>query len=514
MMNENDDKMIIEMKDDDEPRVTLEEKDDQEYEEVKKDVIEEDFGDFTVNKHEDMKLITIRGKNIEFLNARRKITNIVRTASFNKGYNEINKTKFKVSNYKSLMYSNECDIEINDKGVKGKAKLTLYKDNKKKEGKKEQTIMVTKLSKHDAKFVNIVVQSFIQYLLEGFLTKTITETIVRVQDVKEEKQEVNKCEKCDKSFVSMHGLKVHMTRMHGEKTETKDNWFSCDKCEGKFKLEGALANHKKERHEKEKKTEEKSEEETMKRIHSVSPKAERKRTKSEVVKSSDVEEDLKNSREEVKLLKEERAKKQKTDKEKDKKYEELKKENERINNDLAKTQAERDILSAKVKTFEERTKKDETNVVPENMEDLVEFHDALMDIPEESDEEVDEVADALKLLEMKESGGSSRRPLEGKTLKCETCGNLYGTKNALEKHKVTFHKKHPAPCPFCQIGFNNLADLQSHITLQHKETPKEDDTKTVNKKKCDFFWLEKGCKKGDACDYSHEGSAEVVKKNP
>ena len=98
MMNKDDEKMMIVETDDDEPKVTMEENDDHEYEEVKKEVIEEDFGDFTVNKHEDMKLVTIRGKNIEFLNARRKISNIVRSASFNKGYTEINKTKFKVSN--------------------------------------------------------------------------------------------------------------------------------------------------------------------------------------------------------------------------------------------------------------------------------------------------------------------------------------------------------------------------------------------------------------------------------
>jgi len=100
-------KMEVEIKDD-ELKVTLDEDDEEEYVEVKKDVTEDDFGDFTVTKHEDMKLITIRGKNLQFLSARRKISNIVRKASFNKGYNEVNKTKFKVTNYKSLMYSNEC----------------------------------------------------------------------------------------------------------------------------------------------------------------------------------------------------------------------------------------------------------------------------------------------------------------------------------------------------------------------------------------------------------------------
>merc|ERR1712204_119166 len=173
--------MEVESKND-ESKVTLDEDDD--YENVKNDVTEDDFGDFIVTKHEEMKLITVRGKNMEFLSARRKISSIVRKASFNKGFNEVNKTKFKVTNYKALMYSNECDVEINEQGVKGKAKLTIYKDNKKKEGKKDQTIMVTKLSKHDTKYVKLVSENVIQFLLEGFLTKTIEESVVKVKDVK------------------------------------------------------------------------------------------------------------------------------------------------------------------------------------------------------------------------------------------------------------------------------------------------------------------------------------------
>jgi len=504
-------KMEVEIKDD-ELKVTLDEDDEEEYVEVKKDVTEDDFGDFTVTKHEDMKLITIRGKNLQFLSARRKISNIVRKASFNKGYNEVNKTKFKVTNYKSLMYSNECDVEISDKGEKGKAKLTLYKDNKKKEGKKDQTIMVTKLAKHDAKNVKTLTENVIQYLLVGFLTKTISESIVEVKDVKEEKQSVMTCDKCDRNFVSIPGLKTHMTRMHGEKTEVKKDWFSCDKCEGRFKLEGALVNHKNEKHTKAKKTEEKTEEENMKRIHSVSPKTERKRTKSEVTRPNDLEEDLRLAREEIRLMKEEKVKSKKTEKEQNEKYVELKKENGKIIEDLAKVQSERDLLKTKVKTLEERTKREETNVVVEDNEEVEEFEDALMDIQEESEDEVDEVADALNLLEMKESGGNAGRAFKGKTFKCETCGNQYGTKQGMVKHKMTFHKSFCAPCPFCQTGFSSLADLENHIKAQHKETPKEDNTNKVNKKKCDFFWLPRGCKKGDACTHSHEGSIEDVKK--
>jgi len=128
--------------------VSLEE----EVKDVKKEVAEIDHVDFTVTKHEDMKLVTIRGKSLEFLSARREITKIVKKASFNKNCNEVNKTKFKITNLKDLMYSTDCDVEVNENGRKGKCEVTIYKDNKKKEGKKEQTIMVTKLVKHDTKY--------------------------------------------------------------------------------------------------------------------------------------------------------------------------------------------------------------------------------------------------------------------------------------------------------------------------------------------------------------------------
>ena len=270
-------KMNDEKKTDDE-MLTLEEEDEKEVKEVKKEVIENDHGDFTVTKHEDMKLVTIRGKNLEFLSARREITKMVKKASFNKNFNEVNKTKFKVTNLKDMMYSTDCDVEVDENGKKGKCKVTIYKDNKKKEGKKEQTIMVTKLVKHDTKYVKIVAENIIQYLLEGFLTKNIEET--EVKKISSSKTESVDCEKCGKRCMSKPGLKVHMTRAHGEKAEVKEAWFSCNQCEGKFKLEGALINHKKAKHEK-KDQSNVEEDENLKRYHSASPKSERKKSKND-----------------------------------------------------------------------------------------------------------------------------------------------------------------------------------------------------------------------------------------
>merc|ERR1712129_510100 len=276
--------------------------------------------------------------------------------------------------------------------------------------------------------------------------------VVVEKNVKEEKQEVHKCDICDKSFVSNAGLKTHITRIHGAKTEEKEKWFSCDLCEGKFRIEGALENHIKLKH----KTveiidKEGNGEETLKRNHSMSPKAERKRTKSDAShltkQVNEKEEDLKLGKEELKHVKEEL---------KHVKEQQSKKDKNKIMEDMAKVLEERDILKAKVKVLEEKeVKKGETREAVINLdEEEDEVEDALMDIETGTEEEVDEVADALRLLNMKEAG--RKKALFQAQFKCRVCGEHYSTKNGLVKHMDDAHGR-ISPCPFCKVGFRNFA---------------------------------------------------------
>ena len=99
----------------------------------------EEFLEYSKTTHDDddPKLITLRGSSTEYLEARRDLGKIVRRSSLQQGYLIVNGTKFKAKNLQNKMYSTEADIEIIDQnGPKGQCKLTIYKDNKKKVGKK------------------------------------------------------------------------------------------------------------------------------------------------------------------------------------------------------------------------------------------------------------------------------------------------------------------------------------------------------------------------------------------
>ena len=101
----------------------------------------------TIHDEDDPKLITIRGSSIEYLEARRDLGKIIRRSFLQQGYLVVNETKFKAKNLQNKIYSTEADIEINyQNGSKGQCKLTIYKDNKKKAGKNDQTIMISKKS--------------------------------------------------------------------------------------------------------------------------------------------------------------------------------------------------------------------------------------------------------------------------------------------------------------------------------------------------------------------------------
>ena len=133
---------------------------------------------------------------------------VLRTASFHRGFKDINTTSFKVTDFSNKQYSTECDVEIECGEDKGKCKVTIYKHNKKKEGKKQQTIMITKKAKNKSLHVKKCT-NLMQLLLEGFMKKEINKADVVIT--------VNKCDKCDRKFPTQQGLTIHQSKTHGEK---------------------------------------------------------------------------------------------------------------------------------------------------------------------------------------------------------------------------------------------------------------------------------------------------------
>ena len=225
--------------DQDEAEATVEAAEDKEEEE--KSIEEEEFDDYTKTSHndeeEEPKMITIQGTNKDYLSARRKVNEIFRTASFHRGYKNVFTTSFKVTDFKNQQYSSEFDVEVKRDGQKGKAKVTIYKDNKKKEGKKQQTIMITKKAKNESKHVIKVSENIIQPLLEGFIKKEL-----KLEDIVNETKEESeaKCDMCNKNCLNDQGLALHKSRMHGIKKQVMELSYECDACEGKFQTEKLL----------------------------------------------------------------------------------------------------------------------------------------------------------------------------------------------------------------------------------------------------------------------------------
>ena len=197
------------VKDEDEIKVVdiiIEESKEENGWEEHENIKEEEFNDYTkisnFDEEEEPRLVMIQGKNKEFLVSRRKVVDVLRTASFHRGFKEINDTTFKVTDFSNKQYSTECDVEIkyNEyKGkCKGKCKVTIYKDNKKKEGKKQQTLMITKKAKNKSLHVRKVTR-LMQYLLDGFMKKEIKEADVVIAVKKD-------CDKCEKKVSHRTGI--------------------------------------------------------------------------------------------------------------------------------------------------------------------------------------------------------------------------------------------------------------------------------------------------------------------
>ena len=307
--------------DQDEQTVTVEGAEDQEEE---KSIKEEEFEDYSKTSHideeEEPKMITIRGTNKDYLSARRKINETLRTASFHRGFKKALTTSFKVTDFKNQQYASEFDVEVKMDGKKGKAKVTIYKDNKKKEGKKQQTIMITKKARNESINVRKVSENVIQPLLEGFIRKE-----VKLEDIVNETKEESEatCDICNKKCINDQGLALHKSRMHDQKKiKVMDLTYECDKCEGKFQMEKLLTEHIKKFH---KKVSDVGQSESIKRVNSTSPGEDKKRKKVE------------------KLL----GEYQKYKKESEKKYNDLKEENQKLRVENDRLQTEKTIAESK-----------------------------------------------------------------------------------------------------------------------------------------------------------------------
>ena len=215
--------------------------------EVKQSIVKtEEFEDYVKTTHDETnpKLITLQGRSSEFLEARRVIARIMRRSSLQKNYLIINETKFKVKNLQNKMYSTEAVVETIDKNnIKGQSKITIYKDNKKKAGKKDQTIMLSKKARNDSENVKILSENVVQYLVEGLIRKELTEADIKLDGGNETVQQnpnEQECDICKRKFPTKQGCSIHKSKKHVPKQQSTENLAqiqlvsSLDKHETRF----------------------------------------------------------------------------------------------------------------------------------------------------------------------------------------------------------------------------------------------------------------------------------------
>ena len=191
---------------------------------IEESTSEEEFDNFikttkgeNPNDHNESPVnITFRGKTPDFM----KVRSILEKSLQKAEVFVIGDCQFRVALVNPVRtFSKEVEIEaiISHENIvtKGKARLTVYKEKKK--GKKV-TIMVSKVTNHDTKFVKSVAENFVQYLLVNFINGDLTEEQFehyKQSKVGSEKKEPEiECAFCDRKFKSKQGCSLHITHAH------------------------------------------------------------------------------------------------------------------------------------------------------------------------------------------------------------------------------------------------------------------------------------------------------------
>ena len=212
-------------------------------------------------------------------------------------------------------------------------------------------------------------------------------------------------------------------------------------------------------------------------------------------------------------------------KEQEEKYKVLVDENVKIGKEMAKMQEEKDLAQAKVESFEaiDKAKKYEANLKQFIQEFPAGCSTSTQDDAMDTGETVNECVkisscigdcDNLKLdhirrlKELKDSGSNRKSPQvqpENKpqnqpttktTFKCKHCNFISEIKNELEVHIKNTHK---CNCTMCGGTERNMTNMDHH----YRNFPERRELRT--KGPCRYHNQTGGCKKGDQCDFDHQG---------
>ena len=178
--------------------------------------------------------ITIKGKDIGYIDANKRISEMFR----NKGDKFlINEIELRISDAPK---NKPITIEVKPKGgLTGRANLKMYDIN----NRGVATIHVTRVSGGDMLHVTTLARNVMMYLLDNILLGNITEETM--QNFSRAKECADKsCDMCDKVFPTEHGLKLHKAKVHRSVMQ-----FNCDKCKEAFTSRSDFERHNESVHE-------------------------------------------------------------------------------------------------------------------------------------------------------------------------------------------------------------------------------------------------------------------------
>ena len=186
--------------------------------------------------------------------------------------------------------------------------------------------------------------------------------------------------------------------------------------------------------------------------------------------------------------------------EQENKYNEIKKEKDKMMDEMVAMQTENDLMREKIQLIEKEKKIHKNmklfNVLLDEVKDSSDPDECVNKVNCEGD--CNAVADAVKLHMMKKAGVNrtcpQEKPLEKPIFKCDKCDFISQNKTYFTKH-VKDHNVHD----------NKIAENARNISGQHKV-----------KGPCSYYKSQNGCKKGNSClwDHSEKAQAQIVKKIP
>ena len=246
---------------------------------------------------------------------------------------------------------------------------------------------------------------------------------------------------------------------------------------------------------------------------------------------------------------------------------EIKKEKDRILEDMTKMQNKHDIDKEKVKSIEKK-KKIEPNIkifnkLVENSHEIpIEIREPDECIQVKSCEGNCDRVSELKQLNVFKQSGSDRscpqtKPDDKPFYKCDKCDFMSQNKEYFGKHREEHQKTKTNECPQCGYKTEKKAHLETHIKEVHgklpyctichvglwsqeavkkhirehhftetthnssglnissRSQPESHNQQRENKiRPCRYFRTRNGCKKGEICNFDHSEVAQIVMKVP